>query len=459
MFMRGLRGNPNWAAIDGRTGGTTRAAGPQYPNAFVDFGCVVRPPYAVAGVDYPVGIDDGVVLKDPTVAGNWPLGSFPAGVTYNSGAKALRIDGAAANGTTLSIEGFDFSLNGGVYILGSGVNVPVSVTIRNCKFGIGANSVMGVTIASCPQTTLLIEKFEVNGGGYNDGGLTYTEWANGGTATFGAYYRTPYEGRFYQCTSPAGGTFVAGINDEGALTEPRWDGSGSPSTPPFTTVSTSGTAELTFVRKAQKTAVFIFTFCRVTVRYGLFYDIPYDGITWSQGASFLSEFNVFVDGNWMCSGHTDWHQLGGGAADDSPMVFRFITAIQNATRTAKGHPAGINTIARIGDFGPTRVTNPSIYAITVFGDSAKNHNGIHNTLVNSSIGNVTQFRGDSGINGKDSTLYAPFYGWIYITGDALGTGFTTISADGAGGFTVGPASKMLVDMHTGNVVAYPGPSR
>ena len=458
MFMRGLRGNPNWAAIDGRTGGTTRAAGPQYPTAYADYSCVVKPPYAAAGVDYAVGIDDGVVLKDPSSAANWPSGSLPAGFSIDLTNKRIRCDGGLAAGTSVVIENMDFSLNGGFYFYGTGDNVPTYLEFKNCKWGIGINSLMGITLSNCPQTTVLVWKFEVDGGGYNDGGLSWTEWANSGTATLGAYYRTPYEGRIYQCTGA--GTFVSGANTEGGLTEPRWDGGGPPSTPTNTTVSTSGTAELTFVRKAQKNAVFQFSGPKVTVRWGLWKDVPYDGMTWSSGDSVLVEFCCYVDGNWMCSGHTDYNQCGGGKTDDSPMVFRFCTVIQGPTRTARGHPSTINTFARIGDFGPLRVTNPQCYAITIFGDSTKTHNGVNNTLVNSSIGNVTQFRGDSNQANKDSTVFAPFYGWIYITGDALGTGYAVISYDSGGPqFTVGPASKMLVDMHTGNVVAYPGPSR
>src|ERR1035437_6550905 len=39
---------------------------------------VTRPPWQVAGVDYPVGIPSSVTLKDPSTA------SLPSGVTYNA---------------------------------------------------------------------------------------------------------------------------------------------------------------------------------------------------------------------------------------------------------------------------------------------------------------------------------------------------------------------------------------
>jgi len=82
----------------------------------------VRPPWQVAGVDYHVGLPQGMALNDPTVAAN-----LPAGVTLSPGSHLLIVH---ANNVTIS--GFDFSGNGGYGIY---INPGVSgTTITNNLF-------------------------------------------------------------------------------------------------------------------------------------------------------------------------------------------------------------------------------------------------------------------------------------------------------------------------------------
>ncbi|MBR0907024.1 right-handed parallel beta-helix repeat-containing protein [Bradyrhizobium liaoningense] len=89
---------------------------PNFPNLFS--GYVTRPPWQVAGVDYRVGINTGVVLKTPTTA------NIPAGCTLSNG--RLAVD--AAN---VVLDGFDFTAsNVWIYVVTGGNNL----TITNCKF-------------------------------------------------------------------------------------------------------------------------------------------------------------------------------------------------------------------------------------------------------------------------------------------------------------------------------------
>src|SRR5664279_4653407 len=67
---------------------TTASCAPQYPTAFTGLNGVtpypVRPPWKVAGVDYRVGINAGVNLKDPAIISSpiaTPSGTNPTILT------------------------------------------------------------------------------------------------------------------------------------------------------------------------------------------------------------------------------------------------------------------------------------------------------------------------------------------------------------------------------------------
>ncbi len=109
---------------DGATGATAGAA--NYPtlvsagnykaaiNGAHGLGC------KVAGVDYYVGVPQGLALKDPTTA------ALPTGCKYD-GKQYVNCSGA------VTISGYDFSLHG-TLLTGSG-----NTTVTNDKFAFGAN--------------------------------------------------------------------------------------------------------------------------------------------------------------------------------------------------------------------------------------------------------------------------------------------------------------------------------
>ena len=88
-----------------------------------------RPSWNVAGVDYHVGIDSGVTLRDPTPGGVLDPALAALGVTL-SGANIY------VNGNNQTISGWDFSLHGGYSLKIEGNND----TVKNNKFALGANN-------------------------------------------------------------------------------------------------------------------------------------------------------------------------------------------------------------------------------------------------------------------------------------------------------------------------------
>ena len=101
---------------------------PQYPNYFTSRNGIspysVRPPWHVAGVEYRVGINTGVSLKDPnTISSSIATISGPLGAGQN--AKTLNIQ---ADNVTL--DSYDFTLSGG-YLISAGGHL--NLTISNSK--------------------------------------------------------------------------------------------------------------------------------------------------------------------------------------------------------------------------------------------------------------------------------------------------------------------------------------
>jgi hypothetical protein len=85
-----------------------------------------RPPWNVAGVDYPVGYDTTATLADPLTAGTLPACATVSGHTVT------------VNSAPCTIQHFDFSLHSGMCleIFLTGGN---TVTVQNNKFGWGPN--------------------------------------------------------------------------------------------------------------------------------------------------------------------------------------------------------------------------------------------------------------------------------------------------------------------------------
>lgn len=102
------------------------AGSPQFPNLLNNY--VVRPNWYVAGIDYAVGPKTSV-FKDPATI------SIP-GVTVDSQAHEIVV-----NADNITLDGYDFSLNGGWSVV-VGEQLPAHNTIIiNSKFQVGANKV------------------------------------------------------------------------------------------------------------------------------------------------------------------------------------------------------------------------------------------------------------------------------------------------------------------------------
>lgn len=112
-------------------------------------GYPVRPAWKVAGIDYAVGIPSGTVLKDPSTISM-------SGVSVSKSSAYINI-----SGNNVTLDGYDFSLNGGWQVEVKGTNA----TIKNSKFAVGAKDQMPITAYYGGYVNLMYNTFE--GGGAN----------------------------------------------------------------------------------------------------------------------------------------------------------------------------------------------------------------------------------------------------------------------------------------------------
>jgi hypothetical protein len=111
---------------DGCSG--AQATGTKIPNFFTGYAgktYSVRPPWNVAGVDYPVGLPSEIRLVDPSTA---PL---PIGCSYSQ-AKTQTV---TCEGANITVSGYDFSLHNGIRLMISGAN---NIVTKN-KFKLNPN--------------------------------------------------------------------------------------------------------------------------------------------------------------------------------------------------------------------------------------------------------------------------------------------------------------------------------
>ena len=87
---------------------------------------VTRPPWNVAGVDYPVGIPSGTVLKDPTTA------ALPSGCSYSSNVVTCSGSG------NLTVDGYDFGLHNCVFL--DIYSYTGTILIQNNNFEMGSSA-------------------------------------------------------------------------------------------------------------------------------------------------------------------------------------------------------------------------------------------------------------------------------------------------------------------------------
>lgn len=126
---------------------------------------VTRPPWNVAGVDYPVGIPSATVLKDPSTA------ALPSGCTYNSNIVTCNGSG------NLTIDGYDFGLHNCIYL--DIYNYTGTILIQNSNFAMGSsapcqNNYGLIDIEATTSGSSLIVQNNV----FNDNAPTYPTAAN-----------------------------------------------------------------------------------------------------------------------------------------------------------------------------------------------------------------------------------------------------------------------------------------
>src|SRR5665213_1177317 len=95
------------------------ADNPAFPTLLTRY--KARPPWNVAGIDFAVGIPSNVVLKDPRSA------ALPSACSL--GGTTVTCSG------TVTLDGYDFSLNNGTTLIITGGDV----TVQNCLFIVGSN--------------------------------------------------------------------------------------------------------------------------------------------------------------------------------------------------------------------------------------------------------------------------------------------------------------------------------
>jgi hypothetical protein len=97
----------------------------------------IRPPWKVAGVDYPVGLPSGTTLSNPTTAG------LPTGCTYSSSAHTVNCVTAG-----VTVSGYDFSVGNGVGLVIQAANI----IVQNNNFKMGTNAAVPINVAASNPT-------------------------------------------------------------------------------------------------------------------------------------------------------------------------------------------------------------------------------------------------------------------------------------------------------------------
>jgi hypothetical protein len=120
----------------------------QYPTLLSSY--TKRPPWNVAGVDYPVGVPSNITLKDPAVD------ALPSACSYSSGTFTVSCSG------TFTLSGWDFSLHGGVKV---SVSSGSGWTITQNKFGSPTNCLDPMIDFRNAGGTVTISYNTMDGGG------------------------------------------------------------------------------------------------------------------------------------------------------------------------------------------------------------------------------------------------------------------------------------------------------
>lgn len=127
------------------------AGSPQLPNLLDSYGNY-RPAWNVAGVDYHVGVPDGISLKDPSAISM-------QGVTVDKNAKVIYV-----TGDNVTLDGYNFSLSGGWEVNVQGANT----TIKNSYFAIGSNNRAPIT-STASASNMVVSYVTIDGNNKDPG--------------------------------------------------------------------------------------------------------------------------------------------------------------------------------------------------------------------------------------------------------------------------------------------------
>jgi hypothetical protein len=198
---------------DGFTNAPTGTA--QFPTLLS--GYAVRPPWHVPGVDYRTGISTGVSLVDPATLNNGTT------IVYTANASGNTLE---VNASNITINGADFSLNGGTQLV-LGDHVAISnILITNCKFSVSSSFTALQMVNQVSATGVTYSYCEF------DGDFLVNNWSlgpaidikNGGSATLSYCYFHDFAGDFVDIGS---GTYLfefcaEGTNGLSSTSHPDW---------------------------------------------------------------------------------------------------------------------------------------------------------------------------------------------------------------------------------------------
>jgi hypothetical protein len=141
---------------------------PELPTLLDAYGAN-RPAWNVAGVDYHVGVPAGLALKDPATL------SSMAGVSVDTSNHIINV-----TGNNVTLDGYDFSLNGGWGVVVQGANTK----ILDSNFFVGANSNKPI-LAAVSSSNLSVAFSTIDG---HDDGNVSALIENRGSGTLSVQY-------------------------------------------------------------------------------------------------------------------------------------------------------------------------------------------------------------------------------------------------------------------------------
>ena len=150
----------------------------------------MRPSWSVAGVDYCVGVPQGLALKNPATISM-------AGVSVNTTTDIITV-----TGTNVTLDGYDFSLNGGWQVYVQGANTKIA----NSNFVVGSNDNLPI-VGTQTASNLDVVNCTIDGAGHSPG-----PWG-----TLIAYRGSSFTVE-YSWLKNSGGDMIQTIGGDGTIT-------------------------------------------------------------------------------------------------------------------------------------------------------------------------------------------------------------------------------------------------